>query len=269
MNPTKKVFGEYRASLLQRVIIGITRIPPLYRGTLRPTWVRLLNWIRPGPVDVTSRYGLFRVYPTTNAVDSAILLHLNYNKDEIDFLKQGMSKDSTFVDIGANIGLYSVAVGNHLSAVGSVVSIEPNAICCERLRYNLSLNGLKWASVFDVAVGDFSGRGKLRMPNGDLGSAQTVRDDVGGDFEVRPLETVLDQAGIRRIDSLKIDVEGFEEAVLEPFFRSAPSERWPRRICIEHLGEKAAIMNILRDCGYRLVKNTQNNALLVLEAASR
>jgi FkbM family methyltransferase len=269
MGPATEAFGRYRASLWQRVVLGITRIPPLYRGSFRPTWVRLLNWIRPGPVDVASLYGLFRVYPTTNLVDSAILLHPNYNREEINFLKAGMSRDGTFVDIGANIGLYSVALGNHLSGGGRVVSIEPNAICCERLRFNLALNGLDRVSVFDVAVGDFFGRGKLRILKNDLAIAQTVRDDAGGDFEVRPLEAVLEQAGIQRIDALKIDVEGFEKAVLEPFFRSAPSARWPGRICMEHLGEKADILTILRNCDYRLVKNTRNNSLLVREIPSK
>lgn len=265
MNPGKKDFGAYRGSLLQRVIIAITRIPPFYRGYFRPKWVGLLDRIRPGPVDVVSRYGLFRVYPTTNLVDSAILLHPNYNKVEIDFLREGLSDNSTFVDIGANIGLYSVALGGHLSSGGRVVSIEPNAVCNERLKFNLAANGFDHVSVFEVAVGDFSGRGKLRILKNDLAIAQTVRDDVGGDFAVLPLEAILDQAAVRRIDALKIDVEGFERAVLEPFFKSAPLERWPRRICIEHLGEKADIMNILRDCGYRLVRNTRNNSLLVLE----
>ena len=269
MIPTSKPFGEYRACLFQRVLLGLTRIPPLYRGSFRPTWVKLLNWIRPGPVDVTSRYGRFRVYPTTNLVDSAILLHPDYNLDEIEFLTEGLSKAGTFVDIGANIGLYSVALGNHLASGGRVVSIEPNVICCERLRFNLSLNGLDRVSVFDVAVGDFAGKGKLKILKNDLAIAQTVRDDTGGDFEVRPLLAVLDQAGIQRIDALKIDIEGFEKAALEPFFSSAPSGLWPRRICIEHLGDKADIMTILRDRGYRLVRNTRNNSLLVLETVAR
>lgn len=263
MGPTTKAFGEYRASWLQRVVIAITRVPPLYRGSLRPTWVKVLNWIRPGPVDVNSRYGSFRVYPTTNLVDSAILLHPTYNQQEIDFLKSGLTSNGTFIDIGANIGLYSVALGNHLAGKGRIVCIEPNPACCERLRYNLALNGLRQAAVFDVAVGDFSGRGKLKILKNDLAIAQTIRDDVGGDFAVRPLEEVLEEAGVQQIDSLKIDVEGFEKAVLGPFFKSTPSERWPQRICIEHLGEKADIMTILSDCGYRLVKNTRNNSLLL------
>lgn len=257
-------FGTYAPSLAQRLALALIRIPPLYRGSLRPFWVKVLNGLRGGPVDVRSVFGEFRVYPTTNLVDSAILIHPCYNREEIDFLKAGLPADGTFVDIGANIGLYSVALGAHLKAAGKVVSIEPNPICVGRLRANLSFNGLPEDGVFPVAVGDEPGRGHLIVDRDDLAIARTVRDTSGGDFEIRTLVSILDQAGVTRIDALKIDVEGFEMAALAPFFRDAPKARWPRRLCIEHLGEKADVMRMLADAGYRTAGRTRNNALLVL-----
>ena len=105
MVPPNPRFGFFTPSLLQRLLLSLTRIPPLYRGSLRPTWAKIINLLRSGPVDVSSTYGNFRVYPTTNLVDSAILLHPAYNKEELDFLKKGLPDSGTFVDIGANIGL--------------------------------------------------------------------------------------------------------------------------------------------------------------------
>jgi FkbM family methyltransferase len=265
MNASTPAFGELRASLLQRIVLSLVRIPPLYRGSLRPLWVKLLNALRSGPVDVESVFGRFRVYPTTNLVDSALLIHPCYNQEEIDFLKAGTAAGGTFVDVGANIGLYSVALGNFLKPGGRVVSIEPNPVCVGRLRHNLALNGLDPAGVFDVGVGDFDGKAKLVILRNDLAIAHIVRDDVGGDFAVRQLLSILDDAGLQTIDALKIDVEGFERAALEPFFRAAPRSRWPKRICMEHLHDSDVMAGILRGCGYRLVKNTRNNALLILE----
>ena len=255
MNASIPAFGELRASLLQRIVLG----------SLRPLWVKLLNALRSGPVDVESVFGRFRVYPTTNLVDSALLIHPCYNQEEIDFLKAGTAPGGTFVDVGANIGLYSVALGNFLKPGGRVVSIEPNPVCVGRLRHNLALNGLDPAGVFDVGVGDFDGKAKLVILRNDLAIAHIVRDDVGGDFAVRQLLSILDDAGLQTIDALKIDVEGFERAALEPFFRAAPRSRWPKRICMEHLHDSDVMAGILRGCGYRLVKNTRNNALLILE----
>ena len=258
-------FGEFRATFLQRVALFFVRIPPLYRGSLRPLWVKILNTLRAGPVDVDYLYGRFRVYPTTNLVDSAILLHPSYNKEEIDFLKDGTGPGGTFVDIGANIGLYSVALGNFIKNGGRVVSIEPNPICLSRLRYNLEINNLGSSRVFDVGVGDFNGKGKLVILRNDLAIAHTVRDDISGDFKIRPLIDILDDAGVQSIDALKIDIEGYERAALEPFFLSAERTRWPKRICMEHLHDGGEMAKILQNCGYHLLKNTRNNSLLILE----
>jgi FkbM family methyltransferase len=258
------VFGTFAPSLSQRLLLALIRIPPLYRGSLRPFWVRVLNALRGGPVDVTSAFGLFRVYPTTNLVDSALLIHPCYNQAEIAFLREGLGAGSTFVDIGANIGLYSVALGNSLRGSGRVISIEPNPICVERLRANLRFNDLPVADVVPVAAGDAPGRGHLIIDRGDLAIARTVRDETGGDFEIRTLTHILDQAGVTTIAALKIDVEGFEMAALAPFFRDAPRARWPKRICIENLGRETDAMQMLAAVGYRSVGNTRNNALLLL-----
>lgn len=269
MTSENHAFGHYQVSTCQRVVLALTRIPPLYRGTLRPSWVRLLNWIRPGPVDIKTQYGLFRVLPTTNLVESALLLHPSYNLAEIDFLKEGMAPNGTFVDIGANVGLYSVALGNYLADGGRVVAIEPNPVCCDRLRFNLAVNEIKSVTIAAVAVGDFSGRGKLEFSHNDLAIANTVRDDAGGDFPVRTLMDILDDAGVGEISGMKIDIEGFELAALRPFFNTAPAQRWPKRICIEHLLDDGEVSTLLQRCGYRVVKHTRNNSLLKLERTDR
>ena len=265
MVPPNPRFGFFAPSLLQRLVLSLTRVPPLYRGSLRPIWTKIINLLRSGPVDVCSTYGSFRVYPTTNLVDSAILLHPAYNKEELDFLKEGLPDSGTFVDIGANIGLYTVALGNHLTSKGRVVAIEPNPICLERLNVNIALNNLETVSVFGVGVGDFHGKARLVILRNDLAIAHIVRDDSNGTFEVRTLIDILNEAGLSSIDALKIDIEGFEKAALEPFFSSAPRELWPKRICMEHLHDNNEVAEILRKCGYRLVKNTRNNSLLILD----
>jgi hypothetical protein len=47
------------------------------------------------------------------------------------------------------------------------------------------------------------------------------------------LLSVLREAGIDRIDALKIDVEGMEDKILLPFFRDAPPSLWPSLLQIE------------------------------------
>jgi FkbM family methyltransferase len=267
MEAQSEPFGTYRPSRAQRMVLGLTRVPPFYRGSFRPTWVRLLNRLRAGPVDVSTCYGRFRVYPTTNLVDSALMLHPAYNREEIDFLKEGTAEGGTFVDVGANIGLYTVALAQHLRGTGTVVAVEPNPVCVGRLQTNVALNAFPQVRVFPVGVADFTGRARLVILENDLAIAHIVRDDERGDFEVRTLLDILDDAGVHEVSALKIDVEGFEFAALGPFFASTPRTRWPRRLCSEHLLDSGEVLEVLRKCGYRLVKDTRNNSLFVLEGS--
>jgi len=253
-------FGKYRPALLQRALLALIRVPPLYRGSLRPFWVRILNLVRPGPVDVDSVYGKFRVHPTTNLVESALLLHPHYNKEEMDFLQAELPRDGVFLDIGANIGLYSVAMANFLGPQGKVIAIEPNRICSDRLRFNCEANGIKNCSIHSFAVGDYTGRANLNMLENDLAIVHTVRDDAAGEIQVRPLLDILAPTGITRIDALKIDIEGYEHAALAPFFRNAPKSLWPKAVSMEHLGEKDNVVKLLADCGYTACGRTRNNA---------
>ena len=193
-------FGTYAPSPLQRVILAVTKVPPLYRGRARPFWCRLLNRFRPGPIDAVTIHGKFRVYPMTNLVDSALLLHSGYNAQELAFLRRALPEDGVFVDLGANIGLYSIAMGNALSPRAKVIAVEANQICAEQLRWHCQINGLANCTVFELAVGDSEGRARLNMLKNDLAIVNTVRDDVGGDVEVKPLLKILEQTGIERIE---------------------------------------------------------------------
>jgi len=267
METPTEPFGTYRPSRAQRAVLGLTRVPPLYRGSFRPTWVRVLNRLRAGPLDVTTCYGRFRIHPTTNLVDSALMLHPAYNREEIDFLKEGVTQGGTFVDVGANIGLYTVALAGHLRGAGRVVAIEPNPVCVERLQTNVALNSFPQVRIFPVGVADFTGRARLVILENDLAIAHIVRDDERGDFKVRTLLDILDEAGVQSVSALKIDVEGFELAALGPYFASTPRSRWPGRLCSEHLLDSGGVLEVLRRCGYRLVKNTRNNSLFLLEGS--
>ena len=69
---------------------------------------------------------------------------------------------------------------------------------------------------------------------------------------------------LNRIDGMKVDVEGFEEAVLLPFFENAPDTLLPRLIVIEDNRKEwdTDILAVAATRGYRLAKKTHMNLLL-------
>jgi hypothetical protein len=80
-----------------------------------------------------------------------------------------------------------------------------------------------------------------------------------------PLLAIVQVAGRTRIDAMKIDVEGYEDRVLIPFFREAPSYLWPRRILmeVEHAARwESDCLRTLVDAGYRVTPIGKKDVLL-------
>jgi hypothetical protein len=75
------------------------------------------------------------------------------------------------------------------------------------------------------------------------------------------LERLLADEGYERLDALKIDVEGAEDLILEPFFRTAPESLWPALIVIEDSTSRwqVDLPALLAGLGYRKVAATRLN----------
>jgi hypothetical protein len=79
------------------------------------------------------------------------------------------------------------------------------------------------------------------------------------------LARILGEAGVSAVDALKIDIEGFEDRALIPFFSEAPPSLWPRAVVIEHLSRDEWQQDCIADMiarGYREVGRTRSNTLL-------
>jgi hypothetical protein len=126
-------------------------------------------------------------------------------------------------------------------------------------------------AVFPFAVGDadyladlrpLRGRHQPRNQGADIGLSQVVLT-ASGSVRVRPLKDMLEEAGVTRVDTLKVDVETFEDRVVPPFFDATAPSLWPRRICLEpttYCG-RASIHRFLEDRGYREIGRTRKNSL--------
>ena len=70
-----------------------------------------------------------------------------------------------------------------------------------------------------------------------------------------------------KIDSMKIDIEGFEDQALFPFFDESPEKLWPRCIVIEPNSKswKIDILKHLETLGYQRTDKTRGNIILTLK----
>jgi hypothetical protein len=69
-----------------------------------------------------------------------------------------------------------------------------------------------------------------------------------------------------RIDAIKLDVEGAEDLILEPFLREAPRALWPKALLMDYSHGKwaPALQPLLDSCGYREAMRTRQNVGYVL-----
>ena len=123
-----------------------------------------------------------------------------------------------FVDVGANLGWHALHAARH-NATETVVAFEPNPFNAQLLERNRSLNDITNLVIKASAVGAECGLARLHYyKNSNLGRHSMVTD-YGYESQIVPLVT-LDQALVelgldrRPVTALKIDVEGYEPAVI-------------------------------------------------------
>ena len=188
----------------------------------RNTWLARLDWmwagVRPaynGLIALLGRNGLKRVI---NGTDHLLVLPRFRGVPETyepEFWHQIMSllkPDSVVVDVGAYIGLYTVAIAKRLGSVGRVIAFEPDPDSFAALKAHVQLNRV-YSRVELVQAAASAENGTLQFEAGKHSMSRIAGEQAQDTHLVRAvrLDTVL--AG-KRVDVLKIDVEGFEEQVV-------------------------------------------------------
>jgi FkbM family methyltransferase len=153
-----------------------------------------------------------------------------------------LEPNDVFVDVGANIGFYSVAIANYFSqqrAGGKVVAFEPLGTNYQRLLSNLDLNDLQsWCAVYQLGLSSQSGEADI-VKREDFSSGATtgnasiaIDKDFDAGFEseliqLNTLDAVCDELLIDRprIEFVKVDIEGHEDLFLEGANRTLNEHR--------------------------------------------
>lgn len=201
-----------------------------------------------------------------------------FDVKERDFLARALPPDGTFVDIGANVGIYTLTAAMHLGGAGRIIALEPNPVMFRRLEFNVGATCGKdgrWPAIdlLPVGISDVAGPIELHLDEANLGGSSIVDQGQGGHsirIECRTLATVLQDRGIERIDVLKIDIEGAEDRALLPYLEHAPPSALPRHIIIErseHRWERD-LTGAMTARGYRCMLRTRLNSILSREEAA-
>jgi FkbM family methyltransferase len=232
---------------------------------LRRLAISLLNG---KPLDVT-RYGArMRLHPYNNNCEKKVLFTPQFfDPQERALLKARLPQDCVFLDIGANIGAYALFVAAFAGPQARIVAVEPQRDVFERLTYNIAQNPFHTVKAVACAVADKAGELTLFIDPRNRGesSLRIVGTNEGAQITV-PAVTLLDLLhgeGLTRVDAIKLDVEGAEDLILEPFLREAPESLLPKLLLIENgTGQwQIDLPALLASHGYRALPPSRLNLM--------
>ena len=189
----------------------------------------LLERVLRRPFVLRDRRGLqYILYPGENA-QAYLASRGNYEVAETLFCERALRSGDVAVDVGANIGLYTLLFSRLVGPAGCVHAFEPAPDNARRLRVNLLLNeaenvelresavfsrgGTVTLNLFDPRLGPWHSLGRPELPDPfERGKTITPIDAI--EVEAVTLDEYASVARLDRITLLKIDVEGAEPDVL-------------------------------------------------------
>jgi FkbM family methyltransferase len=142
-----------------------------------------------------------------------------YEPAETCLIQKILHPNMTFVDIGANIGWYTLLAASKVGSKGRVISFEPEPLNNNLLKQSIALNNFQNVILLQKCLSNCNGKTKLFLAGQNFGAHSIVRQTstrpTNIDVDTQKLDQALTELGISNIDVLKIDVEGAEPIVLE------------------------------------------------------
>jgi FkbM family methyltransferase len=188
--------------------------PPMLRRAANATLRALV------PDIVRVGEALIWLNPRDPVVSGALALRV-FERGEIDFLRAHLNGDMTFVDVGANVGLYTGLALAQSDFRGTIVAVEPHAESLLFLRKTIQSNGgadrQRSVILCAVAASDRPGSVTLYKNSQNRGDNRLYADALLDEQEVvstDTLDNICSRHGIGSIQFLKLDVQGAEAKVL-------------------------------------------------------
>ncbi len=291
IDPAQTTFGTHRLSSLRNTLLALAdHMPANKLGRWIVSLLRksaLLGCSE--PFDIVAASGLkLRLYPFGNRCEKrmiagphhwdacergALLGALKANASNIN-----ENKPFVFLDVGANVGLYSLTLWVAADQRGlpfKAYAIEPDRINAQRLLYNAQASGADIIHIpFAVGgeagearmVGGETNRGEVRIESPSTApNARQIASVQNGAVEtvtIKTLAEITSEHHLDYIDAMKVDVEGHDFAALKAFFEQASSSLWPKLLVIETGRGESKVLDLCLSNGYTLQKRTQINAIL-------
>ncbi len=259
--------------------LNFLRAIPLVR---RFRYNYLKNWIEQHPQsDVISHIkgGLKMKLRVEDWVQQNIFLHGYYEENETNYLLNRSKNISTFIDIGANVGYFSLLTSENICKNnGKIFAFEPITRTFERLQENIYLNNINCINCYKIAISDTNTSLEINIGNDQNWGMSSINkheqlSSISETVKCQTLDSFCAEHHVSTVDLVKIDVEGAEFKVIKGMENVINS--YKPEILIEiieaHLNQQGAssanIFNYLWSKGYRSFEIGRNGKLTEIKKA--
>jgi FkbM family methyltransferase len=202
----------------------------------------------------------------------SILVDGSYEAETWKVIKAYLPANGVFVDVGANVGLFSLQVAKHIGLGGRVLAIEASEQIFAYLQRNIRSSGVENADCLQIAVTDQDG---VEMEFYDAPVEHFGMGSLAPQFNAAPklvvgrtLDKILNEMGIQKVDVIKVDVEGFEASVFRGAIETLTAGHkpiivfefldWAEKRAGENVG---AAQSVILSYGYNLRRIDESGAV--------
>jgi len=191
-------------------------------GFRRDPWgvvLRVLLWEIYRLLNIEISYFYDRQFSVTlrpNEGVSRLVYYFGVSEPDLfDFYSTYLKPGMTVMDVGANIGLHTLYMAKRILPAGRIYSFEPSKKIFSRLRRHVESSNLANISCYACALGPKRGETFFHEVESDTSRSFLCDSPSGERVQVRTLDDITAENHLKRIDFVKLDVEGFELGVLQ------------------------------------------------------
>jgi FkbM family methyltransferase len=161
----------------------------------------------------------FLVPSLREPISFGLLVDGVYEPNSLEVILKNLTKDAMFLDIGANIGCFSVATAKLLEKQNiSVIAIEASPSIFTYLKHNIEANLLTNVKALNLAATEKDDSNinfyEAPLDHFGMGSLGAQFNNSPIQVKTKTIDSIIKNEQINKVDLLKIDVEGYESSVL-------------------------------------------------------
>ncbi len=209
-----------------------------------------------------TQFGFKIILDLSKDVDCNFFL-LEFEYDYLRFFQKNLKQGSKVIDVGANIGIYSLLASKKIGSEGKVYAFEPSDWAHSRLVENLKLNCFKNVEVIKKVISDRNGTATFFICDDDAYNSLSFKPmkevQRTENISMTTLDRFCEQRNVNNIDLLKIDTEGADYLVLKGAQKLLCSDNPPIIFCEYNRLIKSGfdfnltdMENLLKDADYKL-----------------